>query len=455
MQIRKQAVFLGAIFAALMLFVSGCATPMPREDATSAWRVGPVVERQTTLGNDSLFALRPIYSHEQTSEDVKEFRSVTDILWPLGTVSRRDDRYYWRFLLFYGTGGAESRLAEGDDPYRFRLFPFFFAGRTIDDEPYAAVFPIGGTIRNFLVFSKLRFVLFPLYADGETADVEMRTVLWPIYLTRHGEHIDQFRLWPIYGSRERRGKYQTDRTEFALWPIWTSTHIEGETINGDGFVLFPIYGHSHYERTKRGEEESWMVLPPLFTYGRGDDGFRKLYAPWPFYRAFDRDDQHERHYWPIYGSVTNKHSVREYALWPFFQKTVTDDTLVRRTSIHAPLPFYFHFGAEASNPSSTNTVDYCYSRVWPLFSYRRNQGVTTTRFPELSLWSRSEPIERNWAPLWTLFSYRAKENGAYCTDILWGFVSWGRDSEEKRHFRLFWLFGTKPKLAEPQVERTE
>ena len=268
----------------------------------------------------------------------------------------------------------------------------------------------------------------------------MRTILWPFYLTRHGEHLDQLRVWPFYGERERRGRRQTDFTRFVLWPFWTETRTEGDLLNGGGFVLFPIYGHTKYERKKRGTEETWMVVPPVFAYGRGDDGYHKLYAPWPFIRQLDHDDIRERHWWPVYGCETNNHMKREYALWPFVQRTRIDDGYARRNFLHAPLPFYFHYDID---PIATNAPSRTYSRLWPLFSHRENEGGTCTRFPELSLWSQSQPIERNWAPLWTLFSHRTRPDGAYCTDLLWGLFSWGRNAESKRFFRLFWIFGSR------------
>ena len=48
---------LSAVASALLL--AGCATPMPRPDATNARRIGPLVEWQETTSGASLFALRP------------------------------------------------------------------------------------------------------------------------------------------------------------------------------------------------------------------------------------------------------------------------------------------------------------------------------------------------------------------------------------------------------------
>lgn len=432
-----------ALSLAALLLAAGCAAPMPPADATTAWRVGPLVDRQETDSGASLFALHPFYSHEESPTNMPDRLSETDILWPLGTISRRNERTSWRFLFFYGMDGAESRYDDGEDPYRFRIFPLFFSGRTIDDEPYAAIFPLGGTVHNLLFFSRFSFFLFPIYAEAETGDVEMKTFLWPFYLTRHGGGIDQLRVWPFYGERITEGKYQKTSNEFVLWPFWSETHTEGEFVNGDGFVLFPIYGHSKYARKKRGEEETWTVLPPFFAYGRGDDGYRMLNAPWPFFRQLDKDDRRERHYWPVYGSVTNQSASRTYALWPFIQQNTVNDGKYMRSFTHAPLPFYFHSDISPLNPAATNAHVRSYSRVWPLFSHRENEFGTTTRFPELTFWSQSRQVERNWAPLWTLFSHKTRNDGAYCTDILWGLFSWGRNAESKRFFRLFWLFGSR------------
>ena len=403
-----------------------------------------------------MFALRPFYSRETSPTNAPDLRSENDILWPLGVTSRRDDRHYWRALFFYGTG---SDAAPDNGAYRFRLFPIYFQGRTKEGRDYLAVFPLGGTLCDFLVFSEASFVLFPLYGTTETAGVKTRTVLWPFYLTRHGDRVDQLRVFPFYGQREQRTLYQTNETHFVAWPFWTDSSTSGASVNGGGFVFFPLFGHSRYERRRRGAEETWYALPPFFAYGRGDDGYHRLLAPWPFIRQYDRDDHHERHVWPVYGVTTNDHYRRAYALWPFFSKTVSGpDPASRRTAVHAPLPFYFHAerplrpakgpggrtpepsGGDGEGTASSRPFDHAsYTRVWPLFSHRSAEDGTFTRFPELSLWSQSQQVERNWAPLWSLYTHRHRPDGAHCNDLLWGFLSWGGDAEGRGFVQLLWF----------------
>lgn len=436
---------------------------MPPGAAVQGRRFGPFFETASDGGGSSVLAVRPFYSRETSSPTNLATRTENDILWPVAIHSRRDDHFYWRVALFYGTGVDEDPTSP-EDPWRFRLFPFVFAGRTQDGEDYAGLFPIGGSIRDFLFFHDLDFVLFPIYAEGNTHGTKMRTVLWPFYLTRHGERIDQFRLWPFYGTREQRGLHITRRSRFVAWPFWTDAESEGQ-VEGSGFVLFPIYGHSRYVREHRGKEESWSVLPPFFQYGRGDDGYRRIFAPWPFVRIIDDDTRRERHFWPIAGSsVRDGDSSRRYWLWPLFISNVSDRGGLHSRSLHLPVPFYFHSEETRGNPPVHGRAQdgdraagmaqdgdrapgvaqdgwrSSYTRLWPVFSYRSaDGGDTQVRVPELSLWSKSQQVERNWAPLWSLYTYRRKASGAYCNDLLWGFLSWGRNDNGGAVFSLFWI----------------
>lgn len=429
------------VFLTTTLLVSGCRTPLPaRTDTTKAWRVGPVAEGAETSSGASMVAVRPLFSHEETGTNELK-RSVTDFLWPLGTATSFEDNGHWRFLLFYGTYG---NMPDSPDAYRFRFFPFYFQGRTRGGEDYFAIFPLGGKICNFMTFTKTRFVLFPLYADGENGGVEFKTFLWPFYLERHGKNVDQVRLWPFYGTREHRSLHQTENSHFVLWPFWTDYELSGDYVNGDGFVFFPFYGHSEFERKKRGHEEAWSVIPPLFSYAKGDDGYRKLNAPWPIIRQLDLDDRYERHVWPLGGIVTNNHMNSSYFLWPFFSHTRTTTGGRIKDYVHSPLPFFYHSaeyldGSLDESGSITNEPVKSYTRFWPLFSHRETENGTFTRFPELTLFSNSEQIERNWAPFWSLYTSRTRSDGASCTDILWGLFSWGHDSKGKGFFQFLWF----------------
>jgi hypothetical protein len=432
--VRIQLTWLGGL-GGLLLLAAGCASPLPPPGAQSAWRVGPLLEGARLESGDRLLAVRPLYSRETAGDE--PFRRVTDILWPLGTFSRRDDRLSWRCLLFYGTGDAAPA---SNGAYRFRLFPIYYQGRTRTGDAYAALFPLYGEIQDFLGFGEVHFALFPLYGTALAQETRTRTVLWPFYLTRHGPDIDQFRLWPFYGERRASGRYAHTR-HFVLWPLWSDIHMESEAIRGDGFVLFPLYGRSHFDRPDRGPEEGWTLLPPFFSSVRGADGYRSLRAPWPFVRQLDDRGRRERHWWPLYGGTTNALRRDWYAVWPLVSGSVEarPRETVRQFAV-SPLFFRERRTGRPAAPGGPPRVTDAYDRLWPLFSWQRNAHGSQLRIPELTLFRRSAPIERNWAPFWSLFVRRQRADGARVTDLLWGLAAWGRDERQRGFVQLLWAF---------------
>lgn len=446
-----------ALLGGLLALACGCATSMSPPETVSSWRVGPFLEGGKTAAGDKLLAVRPFYSHEEVA--FEPFRSVTDILWPVGAFHQRGDRRSWRFIPFYGFG---DDAPEADGAYRFRLFPIYFEGRTLDGEEYRALFPVYGEIRDFLGFDTARFVLFPIYGTSQSRETTTRTVLWPFYLTRHGPKIDQLRLWPFYSKRVLTGA-QAQTRRFVLWPFWNDFTLDNEFAQGEGFIFFPFYGHSRIEQRKLGLAEGWTVLPPFFSRVRRDDGYQSLRAPWPFIHLRDHADERQRHLWPIYGSVTNAVSREWYALWPIVRgahreqprETVDSFSITpfylqeKRYAIPAATAAQAGGGAVKDDSAPVEVTDR-YHRLWPLFSWQRNADGSRLRIPELTLFRRSAAVERNWAPLWSLFVRRERADGARATDLLWGLAAWGRDNERRSFLQLLWVFrlrGSQPEVA--------
>jgi hypothetical protein len=67
-----------------------------------------------------------------------------------------------------------------------------------------------------------------------------------------------------------------------------------------------------------------------------------------------------------------------------------------------------------------------YWKIWPLMSWQREGDAS--RFRLLEFWpiKNSAPIERNWAPLWTLYK-RTNNDGEIRKDILW--FTWHSECE--------------------------
>ncbi len=65
----------------------------------------------------------------------------------------------------------------------------------------------------------------------------------------------------------------------------------------------------------------------------------------------------------------------------------------------------------------------------------------TLRWRWLDLWPAGQPpaVERSWAPLWTLWDYRAQQDRRDL-DVLWGLYRQTSRAEEARAFSLFPLW---------------
>lgn len=69
--------------------------------------------------------------------------------------------------------------------------------------------------------------------------------------------------------------------------------------------------------------------------------------------------------------------------------------------------------------------------VWPLVSVVSENGRETVRVPDLMPLKRVGALERNYAPLWTLFQLDSGEDG-YSFDFLWGMFGWMNSRDRSR-----------------------
>jgi hypothetical protein len=251
--------------------------------------------------------------------------------------------------------------------------------------------------------------------------VKTTSVLWPIYSHTRGTGIERDRVFPIFGKSVLEGKYEK---KFVLWPFWTSADYFYPGDSGKSWILFPLCG-----RAKMEQESTWWVIPPFFRF---TDGVKqdKLYCPWPFIQKVESDQYDKFFIWPLWGEKQFKPSLkhRTFVLWPIFwseKSTESDLTKVRRMA----LPFFFldrSFREEEGVAKEDRVEVSNYWKIWPLMSWQRDGDVS--RFRMLELWpiKNSAPVERNWAPLWTLYK-RTNNQGIVRKDILW--FAWHSENE--------------------------
>lgn len=386
--------------------------------------LGPFREHITTPEDWTLSAWRPLWlrwNHDGDEVLRQEF------LWPLARSTHRGSERGWRFLL---TFGYNQDLTDPESRHRLWVLPFYFHGRDARGNDYRALFPLGGSIHDFLLWEEIDFLLWPLQVSSRTRGIEANTYLWPVYSRTEGPGIERFRIFPFYGYAQREG---LGRKTFVLWPFWTTVQYDSPSRSGSGWILFPVAGHLDLE-----DQQSWWVLPPFFRYHIGEDKNRIL-GPWPFVQISD-GATHKRYLWPLYGTKTIGSTRRQFLLWPFFWHENIDREQGDLTRTWA-VPFVQHFHTATPDGDATASR---YLKIWPLFSHlnRREGPVRRTVFPDLNPF-RAGPLERNYAPFWQLF-IREQVGDAVDTEILWGLYRSAR-RENSRYHSLFPLF---------QLERT-
>jgi hypothetical protein len=352
-------------------------------------------------------AARPLFSRMILDEDDPDF---LDVLWPLYTRREYGNDMQWRCLTLVS---HDFDTSDPDSRYRFWGWPFVFKGRDGKGEDYFGLFPIGGQINEILGQDEVRFILFPLYAKSRAGDLETTSILWPVYSHSLSPTQERWRVFPFYGRSDdiREGAHR----RFVLWPIWTSVRYEDPP--GGGFVLFPLFG-----RVKREDQSTWMLLPPFIRYSRRGDDMEAL-MPWPFVQI-RRGEVHKTTIWPLWGHKELEDVERIFVAWPFgWHERIRRDTgPITRTML---VPFYYYERDQSQSPETR------YWKIWPLISYQREGRTSRIRMLELWPLRDTPPVERNYAPLWTILTYSRLDN-ARETEFLWGLYRHRRDSAHRR-----------------------
>jgi len=396
------------------------------DNATAFKALGPLVEHREARDDSDFFAIRPFYSDLSTPFFE---RSRQEYLWPLATIRHFKDQLNWRALIL--AHGIDFDVNDPQSPYRFRVLPIYFQGRNSAGKDYLAVFPLGGTIYDILGRDKATFVLFPLWARSSINDVVTTDWLWPIVSKTSGPGVSRFRVFPFYGYSFRQDRF---RKRFILWPFWTDAVWTTPGESGSGFILFPLFGHSKTEI-----EETWNFLPPFFRF---TDGEKRdlIYAPWPFFQMIDDEDLQKLYFWPLWGRKEIGALQSSFLLWPLGWQRRLD--MGERERIRTMfLPFYYHFRLQTQfdREESGSEVLERYLQIWPLFAYEREGERSSFSFPELWPGPTLGPIERNWAPIWRLYT-RQRRDDRVDTELLWGLFRHRREGQHARETTLFPLF---------------
>jgi hypothetical protein len=391
--------------------------PVDRAEVQSG--LGPLVfSARAQDGSWSDLALRPFYHrHRESLLDKEEVES----LYPVIQYTRSEQD--WQFQFFYALDFRREGSIEAEREERADLFPFYLSGRRESGETYRAVFPLGGKTYDRFGREEIEFALFPLYVRTVWRGAERRFFLWPFFMVTQGEGNTGFRLGPLYGEEQKEGVYQR---QFILWPFFLHERKDLDSDNPEeSTVVFPLV-----MSIRSPARDTTTYLWPLFTYRVDRERkFEEWQFPFPLFIIARGESRHVNRFLPFYTEeryvlrdllLVKEMRVRNFAvLYPLYIRTEdeTPTSLVVRDRI---LWWLYSDARETGKEGDARRLD-----MWPFFRYVRNkEGWVTCQALALleAFMPGNEVFERNWSPLWAIYTYRRNPEGDEAHSALWNLV---------------------------------
>ena len=312
------------------------------------------------------------------------------LLYPLGIAHQEHHHLYWSNLL---TLFNYDVFYDDQQVYRQgNFFPFYFFrsgfGKSND---YGAVWPLGGTVKNFFGKEEANWFLWPLWVKTQNSGTINYWYPWPLINYRYGKS-HGFAFYPLGGHFSQDGVYDE---RYFLWPLgYHYVNFERQELK-KGFlpfyayekspnvrdlsIIWPIWGH---RKEHNPIYEEHRILWPLWVQGRGEERYVNRWAPfythsknkkrclkktwylWPFvkelswkegdmniyqeqflYFVFWSQEQKncknlnffakKIHFWPIYSYWEDGHGHKQMQMLSPFEVFFPTNTMVR--DIYTPL----------------------------------------------------------------------------------------------------------------------
>ena len=421
-----------------------------RTEAAGPFYYSERTEDETTV------AYPPFFSRESNLA-VKSHED--DFLYPLLTSLHYGGEWRWQlFQLFSFAGGQEPN---GDLKNRFTLFPLYFQQRATDTNlNYTAVVPFYGHLKNRLSRDEIFFVMFPFYSETRKRDVVTDNYLFPFVHVRYGDGLHGWQVWPFVGSEHKIPTLRTNgfgevetvgghEKSFFLWPLHLKQDNGIGTDNPEQFrASIPLYAYSRSPKL-----DATSVLWPFFNwYDNREKNYREWQMPWPFIIFARGEGKTTDRVFPLFSLSHNAVKESDSWLWPLYTygRTHSDPLDLERRRVL----FYLY-----SDTVEKNTQTGAQKRrldMWPFFTWHRDFNGNE----RLQILAPLEPavpdnrgIERNWAPLWSL--WRAETNpktGATSRSLLWNLY---RRETAPAHKKVSLLFGLFQYQCDGENKRTK
>ncbi len=359
----------------------------------------PIVEKKSNNAEMVQF-LRPFGA--QYKPVGEEEQTENYFLYPFGRDYREKERicwsnffglfnYDWRF-------SSEKQYQEG----QFLPFVFFRKGYGVESD-YAAVWPLGGAVKNFLGKDRSDWFLWPLWVKTYKGEQVNYWAPWPFVTVRKGDS-QGFALWPLGGHFYKENAYDE---RYAIWPLfYRHQYWKPEKSLKTGFlplyayektanvkdlsIIWPIWGH-RWEKHPHYEEH--RILWPLWVQGKGDTRLINRWAP---FHTYSENKAHK--------------SNKEWFLWPFIKQ---QNWIEQSVAIHQEQFLYFLFWHQEQKNAQTGEFLGNKTHFWPFYSYWNN-GKGHEQVQALSpfevFFPNNKMIREIYTPLFSLYRYEKDGN---------------------------------------------
>lgn len=358
----------------------------------------PIVEKKSNNAETVQF-LRPFGVQYKS---VGEERTESYFLYPFGRDYREKERICWSN--FFGLFNYDWRFSS-EKQYRegqFLPFGFFRKGYGLESD-YAAVWPLGGTVKNFLGKDRSDWFLWPLWIKTYKGEQVNYWTPWPFVTVRKGDS-QGFALWPLGGHFYKENAYDE---RYAIWPLfYRHQYWQPEESLKTGFlplyayektanvkdlsIIWPIWGH-RWEKHPHYEEH--RILWPLWVQGRGDTRLINRWAP---FHTYSENKAHK--------------SNKEWFLWPFIKQ---QNWIEQSVAIHQEQFLYFLFWHQEQKNAQTGEFLGNKTHFWPFYSYWNN-GKGHEQVQALSpfevFFPNNKMIREIYTPLFSLYRYEKDGN---------------------------------------------
>lgn len=388
------------------------------------WWPGPVIDERPAENSRNLTALGPFFAQKESEAlDVFSIRPLfTRFEYHDGREAESSHLLYPLFNHYSSTGRSQWSLLNlirnterSDGFHRFQAWPFLFWNDSPQDEQdYFALWPLGGSLKNFFGRERVDFALWPLYIRTERRGEIRYSTPWPFVQTLHGE-ASGFALWPLYGHFERPGVYER---RFALWPLYydVKTGLSSRQPY-HRFGALPFYA-----RETAAGMKSETFLWPFFGYTHESDprpAYDEIRYFYPFLVQGRGEERHVNRWMPFYTHERSGEREKWWYLWPLLKHEELEVGPITR---HRSQFLYFLFRDEVQ--VADNGFRARRQNLWPFYSYWQD-GHGRRQLQALDLFSVFFPgnrkVQENWNPLFAIYRYD-EHPGKVRQSFLWSLI---------------------------------